>query len=182
MKPDWDELGLEFDSSKKVLIGDVDCTVETNKALCEREGVKGYPTLKYYTPGEDEGQDYEGGRSLEELMAFAKKLGPGCTPATLKRCTDEQRAEIEGYLAMGAGDLEAKLAEAADAIAAQEAEHQALLKSLQAQFEASDKALKELKAEHAPSIKLMKAALKKAKADEPKADAPTEEEAKKDEV
>ena len=38
MKPDWDDLGETFENSKKVLIGDVDCTVEGNKQLCEEQG------------------------------------------------------------------------------------------------------------------------------------------------
>ena len=47
MKPDWDELGEEFENSKKVLIGDVDCTTDGGKPVCERFKVEGYPTIKY---------------------------------------------------------------------------------------------------------------------------------------
>ena len=47
MKPAWDQLGDEFASSKTVLIGDVDCTV--HKDLCGKYGVRGYPTIKYFT-------------------------------------------------------------------------------------------------------------------------------------
>jgi len=45
MKPDWDTLGEKYEDSKKVLIGDVDCT-GSGKKTCERFGVEGYPTLK----------------------------------------------------------------------------------------------------------------------------------------
>ena len=65
MKPDWDELGEKYENSKKVLIGDVDCTLEDSKKLCEEQGVTGYPTIKYYNPGDREGPVYEGDRSLE---------------------------------------------------------------------------------------------------------------------
>ena len=54
--------------------------MDKNKQLCEDEGVKGYPALKYYLPGEPEGIDYSGGRDLESLKAFAKTLGPSCSP------------------------------------------------------------------------------------------------------
>ena len=62
MKPDWDDLGEKYEGSKKVLIGDVDCTVDANKDLCQREGVTGYPTLKVYRPGSKEGEAYDGGQ------------------------------------------------------------------------------------------------------------------------
>ena len=38
--------GDEYENSKKVLIGDVDCTVEANKQLCEDQAVEGYPTAR----------------------------------------------------------------------------------------------------------------------------------------
>ena len=45
MKPDWDKLGESFDESSKSLIGDVDCTSETGKPLCEKYGVEGFLTM-----------------------------------------------------------------------------------------------------------------------------------------
>merc|ERR1712032_1705338 len=46
MKPDWDSLGAEYKDSTKVVIADVDCTA-AGKPLCEKYGVRGYPTIKY---------------------------------------------------------------------------------------------------------------------------------------
>ena len=178
MKPDWDELGDEYEKSKKVLIGDVDCTVETNKQLCEDQGIEGYPTLKYYTPGDRAGSVYEGSRDLKDLKAFVKTLGPACGPAYLKRCNETQRAELDGYMAMPAEELQAKHDEVTAKIKEAEEAHQELLKSLQAQYEASDKALKALKDENAASVKLMAATLEHAKAAAaaPAAEAPPKEE------
>ena len=45
IKPDWDALGDVYEDSKTVVIADVDCTA-AGKSLCEKFGVKGYPTIK----------------------------------------------------------------------------------------------------------------------------------------
>ena len=69
MKPAWDQLGDDYASSSSVVIADVDCTVEQD--LCSKYDVKGYPTIKYFTSETDEkGEDYGGGRSLDDLKKF----------------------------------------------------------------------------------------------------------------
>ena len=93
MKPTWDKLADEFNSGSKVLVADVDCTAG-GKDLCETYGVQGFPTIKYFNPPDEEGEDYEGGRGFDELKAFAEKLGPGCSASTIENCTEEQKAEI----------------------------------------------------------------------------------------
>jgi len=160
MKPDWDALGEEFENSKKVIIGDVDCTLDKNKKLCEDQGVKGYPTLMYYPPLENEGIKYEGDRSLEALKKFAKTLGPVCGPKFPAKCSEEEKAALDTYMAKELSELTTELEEKEAVLGAEEAKHQELLKSLQAQFEESNKALEEKKAEFAPSLRMVKAVIK----------------------
>eukprot|EP00457_Paulinella_chromatophora_P015831 gb/GEZN01016514.1/.p1 GENE.gb/GEZN01016514.1/~~gb/GEZN01016514.1/.p1 ORF type:complete len:145 (+),score=17.71 gb/GEZN01016514.1/:90-524(+) len=72
MKPAWDDLGKAYLGSN-VVVGDVDCTSDGGKALCESQGVRGYPTIKYFTAGGDaDGQKYSGGRDLDSLKNFVK--------------------------------------------------------------------------------------------------------------
>jgi hypothetical protein len=40
MKPAWQSLAKTFEDDADVVIGDVDCTAEASKKLCERHGVK----------------------------------------------------------------------------------------------------------------------------------------------
>lgn len=70
MKPAWDSLASEYEGSSSVVIGDVDCTVESD--LCSQKGVSGYPTIKYFTAEAPDGTDYRGGRELEDLKKFTK--------------------------------------------------------------------------------------------------------------
>ena len=71
IKPDWDKLMHEFDGSSTKLIADVDCTAE-GEPLCNDLGVQGFPTLKWGDPSDL--QDYNGGRSYEDLKEFAEKF------------------------------------------------------------------------------------------------------------
>jgi len=109
MKPDWDKLMEEFSGSATQLIGDVDCTAD-GKPLCDANGVRGYPTIKYGDPSDL--QDYQGGRDLDALRKFAEEnLKPVCSPANIDLCDDDKKKEIEGFMALSAADLDAKIAE-----------------------------------------------------------------------
>jgi len=158
MKPDWDSLGADYKDSKTVVIADVDCTA-AGKPLCDKFGVRGYPTIKYFNPPDEEGEDYKGGRDLAALKKFAStELGPGCSVDTIENCDADQKKELESYIAMPADERAAKLEELKKALSDGEEEHNALLKQLQATFKESQEKLEKLKEDSAPQIKLLKAA------------------------
>ena len=93
----------EFEGSKTACIADVDCTVHQD--LCSKHGVQGYPTIKYGDPNNME--DYQGGRSFDDLLAFAKEnLGPSCGPANLDLCDAEQKKSVEEAMALSDADLD----------------------------------------------------------------------------
>eukprot|EP00746_Dinoflagellata_sp_MGD_P164940 gnl/MRDRNA2_/MRDRNA2_93923_c0_seq1.p1 gnl/MRDRNA2_/MRDRNA2_93923_c0~~gnl/MRDRNA2_/MRDRNA2_93923_c0_seq1.p1 ORF type:complete len:156 (+),score=50.90 gnl/MRDRNA2_/MRDRNA2_93923_c0_seq1:247-714(+) len=104
MKPDWDKLGATYKGSPNLVIADVDCTKEDSQELCQRMDVKGYPTIKSFTPdGPKEGKKYEKGRDLSSLKQFCKKKLKGkevkCDVFTKSGCTEEEvslLATLEG--------------------------------------------------------------------------------------
>merc|ERR1719394_168190 len=145
MKPDWDKLMAEFEGKEGVLIADVDCTT-SGKLLCEKVGVQGYPTIKYGDPNNLE--DYEGGRDLAALKAFAKEnLGPTCGPANIDLCDDDKKKQVDAFMAMSASELDAAIQEKEDAMEAAETELEDLLTSLQSQYEVAQKKKDATKAE-----------------------------------
>ena len=131
MKPDWDSLGSDYADSKTVVIGDVDCTA-AGKPLCDKYGVRGYPTIKYFNPPDTDGEDYEGGRDEEALVEFAKTLGPGCSASTLENCSKEQKAEIEALLKLPEAELTKQLEELKAALDEKEKAHDKFVEGLQA--------------------------------------------------
>ena len=164
MKPDWDSLGSTYADSKTVIIGDVDCTA-AGKPLCDKYGVKGYPTIKYFNPPDEDGEDYKGGRDLAALKKFVEtELGPGCSADTKENCSAEQLKELTKYMAMDAAERASKLESMKAAMKKAEDDHNELLKNLQAQFKESQDALEKLKEESAPVIKMLKAATPSGKA------------------
>merc|ERR1719387_1329121 len=123
----------EYKDSATALVADVDCTAG-GKSLCETHGVRGYPSIKYGDPTALE--DYQGGRSLKDLQAFAaENLKPMCSPSNLDLCDDEKKAEIKKYQDMSDADLEAAIAEKKKAIEDAEEAFNTGLKGLQETYE-----------------------------------------------
>tara|TARA_B100000683_G_scaffold62429_1_gene60806 strand:- start:369 stop:1016 length:648 start_codon:yes stop_codon:yes gene_type:complete len=106
MKPAWDSLMQEYESSETILIADVDC-IGAGKPLCEANGVQGFPTVKYGDPSALE--DYKGARDLDSLKVFAGDLKPVCNVATFENCDDAQTEAIKELKADSIDNLEKKV-------------------------------------------------------------------------
>lgn len=159
MKPAWDQLAKEFDGNPNVAIVDVDCTSDKSKDLCSKYGVRGYPTIKYFTDSTDPmGDAYEGGRTFDDMKKFAdENLGPSCGPDNLDLCDDEAKAEIAKYQAMDIDDLKAQIKEADDAVSAAEKNFKDEVAKLQSRYESlmkeKDEAIEKAKN---PSLKYIR--------------------------
>merc|ERR1719193_667202 len=106
MKPDWDKLAEKFKDSDVVTVADVDCTAAGEK-VCEKVGVEGYPTIKYWVEGNPKGKDYNGGRSYNALESFTTK--------TFQKPYDQKKF-IDGMKGKDAqGEFDAKTKELTDA-------------------------------------------------------------------
>jgi hypothetical protein len=107
MKADWDKLAAKWNTPDgSVLIVDADCTGSA-QALCGKEGVKGYPTIKYYLAGSKKGIDYQGGRDFAALDGHvSSKLNvASCDPLTGKNCLDIEKKFIEANKDKSAAEL-----------------------------------------------------------------------------
>jgi hypothetical protein len=160
MKPAWDKLMDAFKDSKTALIADVDCTA-AGKPLCDSNGVRGFPTIKYGDPADL--QDYNGGRDFDALKKHAdSNLGPQCGPKNLDLCSDAQKAEIEKVMAMSEADIDAKIKESEQALEDAETTFKSEVEKLQKSYEglmkAKDDKIAEVKSSGLSVYKQVKAA------------------------
>merc|ERR1712167_192396 len=163
MKPAWDKLGSEFADSKHVVIADVDCT--KHQGLCSQNGVRGYPTIKYWAGGDAE--DYKGGRSFDGMKKFVEEsLGPICSLDNKDACKPEQLKELEAAAAMPADERAAEIKDLEGKIKAAQKGHEDLLESLQKQFEESKKSSEKTVAKLQPRLRTLKSVAKAGKKDE----------------
>jgi len=97
----------EFKGNPSALVADVDCTAE-GKELCSTHGVRGYPTIKWGDAGDM--QDYNGGRSFDDLKKFAEEnLGPQCGPTNLDICSEDVKKKLEVFMKMSEERLTGKI-------------------------------------------------------------------------
>ena len=91
MAPAWVDLAKDVGSDDSVLIGEVDCTVES--ALCQENEVKGYPTLKAFKGGKLI-EKYAGARDLNSFKnAVQKYKGGAAKPAEPAKPAAEKKEE-----------------------------------------------------------------------------------------
>merc|ERR1712228_824152 len=168
LKPDWDKLMADFADSKTALVGDVDCTTDGGKGLCEEYGVRGYPTIKYGDPSDL--QDYDGGRTYDDLKKFAdENLGPSCSPSNLDLCNADKKALIEKYMAMPDGELSTLIKEKSDNMEKIEKDFKEFVEGLQKTYEEENKkkddGIKKIKDSGLGMMKSVQAWLQKKKSD-----------------
>jgi protein disulfide-isomerase A6 len=92
LAPEWDKTGEAFAGSSTVSIAKVDC--DTHKDLCSRFQVRGYPTIKFFPKGSTTPEEYDGGRTMEDIVSWlSTKTGvkgkqPKGTPVYTVSLTD----------------------------------------------------------------------------------------------
>lgn len=167
MKPAWDQLAEAFADSKTAVIVDVDCTKDDSKDLCSKYGVRGYPTIKYFTDSTDPmGDKYEGGRDFDALKAFAdENLGPSCSYSNLDLCNAEQKAEIEAAAALSTEERDAKLKELDQKIEDAEETFKSEVEKLQKKYEQLSKDKDDAIAAVGPELRVLRSVANAIKSD-----------------
>ncbi|KAJ5279466.1 Protein disulfide-isomerase tigA [Penicillium angulare] len=70
LAPIWETLANDFALESNVVIAKVDAEAENSRALTKEQGVKGYPTIKFFPAGSTEPEAYSGARSEEAFVEF----------------------------------------------------------------------------------------------------------------
>ncbi|XP_075488531.1 protein disulfide-isomerase like 2-1-like [Primulina tabacum] len=68
LAPTYEKVAKAFDVEEDVVIANVDA--DSYKDLAEKYGVSGFPTLKFFPKNKKAGEDYDGGRDLDDFVNF----------------------------------------------------------------------------------------------------------------
>ncbi|PON89503.1 DnaJ-like [Trema orientale] len=68
LAPTYEKVATAFKLDEDVVIANLDA--DKHRDLAEKYGISGYPTLKFFPKGNKAGEDYDGGRDLEDFVAF----------------------------------------------------------------------------------------------------------------
>jgi len=124
----------DFKGSPSALVADVDCTAD-GKALCEKHGVTGYPTIKWGDPGALE--DYNGGRDYSAIKKHADdNLGPTCGPDNLDLCDDAEKKFLQKFAKWDQDELDLRIEEEDAKVAAIEKKSNKITEASQSQITA----------------------------------------------
>ncbi|KAJ6404129.1 hypothetical protein OIU84_012339 [Salix udensis] len=110
LAPTYEKVAAAFKSEKDVVVANLDA--DKYKDLAEKYGVSGFPTLKFFPKGNKAGEDYDGGRDLDDFVAFInEKSGTsrdGKGQLTSKAGTVESLdALVKEFVAAGADEKKA---------------------------------------------------------------------------
>ena len=169
MKPAFDKLMKEYEGHATAGVFDVDCT-GAGKPLCESNGVRGFPTIKFGAAGSLEA--YEGGRDYDSLHKFCQETlnKPVCSPANIELCDEAQTANINKFTSMTDAELAALIKAGADKKSDAEKTFKDGVSKLQKNYEllmaANDEAIDEVDNSGVKTAKAVQAHKKSAAKDE----------------
>lgn len=73
LAPTWEKLATDFALEEGVVIAKVDVEGETSKQTAKDEGIKSYPTIKFFPRGSKTGEVYSGPRDEQDLVTFVNE-------------------------------------------------------------------------------------------------------------
>jgi len=68
LAPIYEKVATAFKLEEDVVVANVDA--DNYKDLAEKYGISGFPTLKFFPKSNKAGEDYDGGRDLDDFVAF----------------------------------------------------------------------------------------------------------------
>ncbi|KAE8727583.1 hypothetical protein F3Y22_tig00005459pilonHSYRG00311 [Hibiscus syriacus] len=72
LAPTYEKVATAFKMEEDVVIANLDA--DKHKDLAEKYGVSGYPTLKFFPKSNKAGEDYNGGRDLDDFAGILSSL------------------------------------------------------------------------------------------------------------
>lgn len=157
LKPDWEKLGEAADCNK-VTIARIDCDNQEHAMICQGYEVQGYPTLKGFPEGDDEGEDYESGRDLASLQAYVSDdlTKPMCSVGHEDVCDDAQLELLTEFAKMSQDALVEEKSKLEETVIKANDDLDELIAKLTKEYESGLEMSKTIKTEVKKKMRLIK--------------------------
>jgi len=143
-----------------VQIADVDCTTQEGNPVCQRHGVRGYPTLQYFLPNSTIGEGYTGGRSFDELKQFVEEtLEATCDVDNLHNCNEAQAGMLRTFSTMTAAAREREVEALEEDLRAESERHKKVELEYYERRHQAEQELAELKSRLRSRMRLISASI-----------------------
>ncbi|KAF8910667.1 protein disulfide isomerase [Gymnopilus junonius] len=70
LKPEYEKVASTFKPESKCVVANIDADDKKNSKIAQKYGITGFPTVKFFSKDKKEPEDYEGGRTEEEIVAY----------------------------------------------------------------------------------------------------------------
>lgn len=101
------EKAAETLKEEGIVLANVDATLDENKELAAKYGVRGFPTLKMFRGDEESSSEYQGPREAPGIVTYCKsEFGPATTQLNTTEQVTEAIVPDEDVIVLGAFDGE----------------------------------------------------------------------------
>lgn len=73
LAPTWATLAADYGNEQNIIIAQVEATAYVSRRVAKEQDIQRYPTIRWFPPGGAATEDYMGGRSEDELVAWVNK-------------------------------------------------------------------------------------------------------------
>lgn len=120
LAPTYEKVATAYKLEDDVVIANLDA--DKYKDVAEKYGVSGYPTLKFFPKNNKAGEDYEGGRDLQDFVSFINE-----------KCGTSR--DVKGQLTSKAGTIATLDALVKEFVSASNDEQKAILSKMEEEVE-----------------------------------------------
>lgn len=166
LAPTWEKLATVFKSDENIVVAKLDA--DAHKDVAGKHGISGFPTLKFYSKENKDGEKYTGSRDLKELISFlnekcgTERLEDG-TLASKVGVVDELSTLIKTYMSQKSDEAAKSVTNAIAQLSGDQKKYVALytkiFESIQSKEDYVNKEITRLE-------RMMKGSLTKSKLDE----------------
>ena len=128
-------MAQEWNGHQVGLVGQVDCSSDGGRPLCNTNSIRGVPTLLWGDPANLD--NYQGSREFEDLQKFAAEhlSRPICSVDHIDACDDDTKKTLNQFLELSESEIDERIKDAESKIEEAEKDFETRVAKLQDEYQ-----------------------------------------------